>query len=115
MGSGIKGRADFLALGDWNVACSLCGRKRKGSMMEKNWQGLWRCPEHNEPRQPQDFVRAIIDIVTPPYVQVETDVNIQVCTYNSLAALPGYGLPGCMIPGRTVIFQGYDDTIPPET
>ena len=66
MGWPAKGRADFLALGSNNVECSLCGRKRKDYMLEKNWQGFYRCPEHNEPRQPQDFVRNVKDIITPP-------------------------------------------------
>lgn len=68
-----KGRADYLDLGDWNAVCSMCGRKRKASTMEKNWQGMYRCPEHNEPRQPQDFVRGIPDIQTPPWVQPPAD------------------------------------------
>lgn len=71
-----KGRADYLELGDWNAACSMCGRKRKASTMVKNWQGMWRCPEHNEPRQPQDFVRGIPDKQTAPWVQTQTDAFI---------------------------------------
>lgn len=63
------GRADYLALGDWNVVCFECGHKRKASTMKKNWQGYWVCPEHWEPRQPQDFVRAVPDQQTPPWVQ----------------------------------------------
>lgn len=65
----VRGPADFLALGDWNASCSICGRKRKASTMVQNWQGMWRCPEHNESRQPQDFVRGIPERVTPPWVQ----------------------------------------------
>jgi len=98
-----KGRADFLRLGDWNAACSMCGRKRKASEMVKNWQGYWRCPEHNEPRQPQDFVKGEADIQTPPWTQPETDINIEICTYNGLSAIPGYAIPGCSIPGRTLL------------
>ena len=63
------GRADHLLLGDWNVMCFECGFKRKASMMEKNWQGYYVCPEHNEPRHVQDFVRAIPDIQNCPWVQ----------------------------------------------
>ena len=63
------GRADFLRLGDWNVVCYQCGFKRKASQMEKNWQGYYVCPEHNEPRQTQDFVRAIMDPQTVPWAQ----------------------------------------------
>lgn len=68
-----KGRADYLALGDWNAACSMCGRKRKASELVRNWQGLMRCPEHNEPRQPQDFARGVKEVISPPWAQIETD------------------------------------------
>jgi hypothetical protein len=95
-----KGRADFYLEGDYNAACSMCGRKRKASTMVKNWQGYWRCPEHNEPRQSQDFVRAVADTTAPPWTQLEEDIDLQVCTYNGISAIPGLALPGCMIPGR---------------
>ena len=52
------GDADFLSLGDYNAVCFECGRKRKASTMKKHWQGHMVCPEHWEPRHPQDFVRA---------------------------------------------------------
>lgn len=63
------GKADFLQLGDWNAQCYQCGRKRKAGQMEKNWQGYYVCPEHNEPRQTQDFVRGIADRQTVPWAQ----------------------------------------------
>lgn len=63
------GRADYLELGGWNAVCYQCGRKRKASMLVRNWQGYYVCPEHNEPRQPQDFVRSVPDVQTPPWVQ----------------------------------------------
>lgn len=64
---------DYLALGEWNIACSMCGRKRKSSELVKNWQGMWRCPEHNDERHPQDFVRAVPDVQTVPYAQIPTN------------------------------------------
>ena len=64
-----KGRADYLELGDWNAQCFQCGRKRKASTMMRHWQGYYVCPEHWEPRQPQDFVRNVPDVQTPPWVQ----------------------------------------------
>lgn len=103
MGGPIKGRADYLALGDWNVACSECGRKRKASQMVKNWQGMWRCPEHNESRHPQDFVRGVQDVQTVPFSQPQIDETVYICSYNSMSAYPGYAYPGCMIPGRTLL------------
>jgi hypothetical protein len=65
----MRGRADYLELGDWNAVCFECGRKRKASYLEKNWQGYYVCPEHNEPRQPQDFVRSVEDNQSPPWAQ----------------------------------------------
>ena len=63
------GRADYLAPGDYNAMCSRCGKKFKASMLRRHWQGMYRCDKCWEPRQPQDFVRAIPDVQTPPIVQ----------------------------------------------
>ena len=63
------GRADYYADGDHNAVCYECGRKRKASTLKRHWQGYWVCPEHWEPRHPQDFVRNVPDIQTPPWVQ----------------------------------------------
>jgi hypothetical protein len=102
MSGPTKGRADHLVLGDYNAVCSLCGFKRKASTMVKNWQGWYRCPEHNEPRQPQDFVRGEPDIQTVPWAQPPTFIYEQICTLNSISAIPGAAGPGCMIPGNRV-------------
>lgn len=55
--------------GDWNAMCFQCGMKKKASDLVRNWQGYWVCPEHNEPRQPQDFARGTMDVQTPPWTQ----------------------------------------------
>ena len=65
----MTGPADYLAIGDYNAVCFECGRKRKASTLRKHWQGYYVCPEHWEPRQPQDFVRSIPDVITPPWAQ----------------------------------------------
>jgi hypothetical protein len=103
MANPLKGRADHLVVGDWNAVCSMCGRKRKATELVQNWQGMWRCPECNEPRQPQDFVRGIADIITPPFVQPPESIYIEICTFNGISAIPLYAIPGCSIPGRTQI------------
>lgn len=108
MGGPTKGRSDRLELGDWNVACSMCGRKRKSSEMVRNWQGLWRCPEHNEPRQPQDFVRAVPDVQAVPFSQPETDIDIAICSFNGMSAIPDYALPDCSLPDNPT----FDPTLP---
>ncbi len=113
MSNPIKGEADHVVPGDWNAVCSMCGAKRKASKMVRNWQGQWRCPQHNESRQPQDFVRGVADIITPPWVQPPEAIYIEICTFNGLSAIPGLGLPGCMIPGRSVFELGEQYPIPP--
>lgn len=104
MSGPTKGRSDNYVPGDWNVACSMCGRKRKASELVRNWQGQWRCPEHNEPRQPQDFVRAVPDVQSVPFAQPETDIEIFIC---SISAIPACAIPGCSIPGFEVFCPGY--------
>lgn len=75
--SGI-GKADFLVDGDWNALCFECGRKFKASTMRRHWQGYYVCEQHWEPRQPQDFVRSVPDVQTPPWVQPMADVMARV-------------------------------------
>jgi hypothetical protein len=103
MGSISKGHADYFKLDDWNARCSICGAKFKASELVKNWQGLYRCPPCNEPRHPQDFVRGVQDIQTPAWAQVDEDIDILICTLQGISAIPGYAIPGCMLPGRPFI------------
>lgn len=91
------GPYDYYVEGDWNAACSMCGRKRKASGMERNWQGMWRCPEHNEPRHPQDFVRAVPDNPTPPWVQPESDTFVGICFPDDQTGIAKYAVAGCAI------------------
>lgn len=102
MSGPTKGPNDYYLPGDWNVACSMCGRKRKASQMVKNWQGMWRCPEHNEPRQPQDFVRATHDVQTVPFSQPETDIDLLICTLNGVSAIPDGAISDCSIPDNPI-------------
>ena len=64
-----KGRADYLALGDWNATCDVCGKKFKASMLRKRWDNLMVCQLDWEPRQPQDFVRGVPDDQVPPWTR----------------------------------------------
>lgn len=100
----MSGRADLLVLGDWNAVCSMCGRKRKASTLVKNWQGLYRCPEHNEARHPQDFVRGLPDGVPPPWVQpMPADQFIAMCTMNGQSAITDYAVADCSIADSDII------------
>lgn len=100
----MKGRRDYYHPGDWNAVCSMCGRKRKASELVRNWQGMYRCREHNEARQPQDFVRGVQEVISPPWTQPPKDTYVVFCTLEGMAAIPDYAIPGCMVPGNYVLF-----------
>lgn len=95
------GQADYLLLGDWNTQCYQCGHKAKASQLVKNWQGFYVHPQHNEPRQMQDFVRAVPDNQIPPWVQPWPGV---VYTYTNSTIGIGDGV--------TASFQGGDGLYP---
>lgn len=95
-----SGRADHLVLGDWNAVCYQCGRKRKASTLMRHWQGFYVCKEHWEPRQTQDFVRNIPDVITPPWAQpMPADTFRQTCSLVGRQAVAGLGEAGCAIAG----------------
>ena len=110
MGYPPRGHADFLAPGDYNARCSICAQKYKASELVQNWMGMYRCQRCNEPRQPQDFVRGVQDVITVPWSQPTLSEYVQICTFNGQSAVCGYSIAGCMIAGRSVI--SYDETIP---
>ena len=95
-----RGRADYLELGDNNVACYECGRKRKASTMRRHWQGYYVCPAHHEPRQEQDFVRNVLDNQMPPWTQPPAPTAFRVyCAPNDVTAIASYAVATCMIAG----------------
>jgi hypothetical protein len=104
------GRADHLELGTWNAVCYQCGRKNKANTLVKNWQGYWACPEHNEVRQPQDFVRASSDTENPPWTQpMPAPIFVGVCGPNDQSAIAESAVAGCVIAGY--VSPSYDPTV----
>lgn len=75
----------------------MCGRKRKASDLVQNWQGMWRCPEHNESRHPQDFVRTPQDNQLPPFVQPQTFYFVGICDPEGVTAIADYAVAECCI------------------
>lgn len=65
----MTGRADYLELGSWNAVCYFCGFKHKAADLRRHWQGFYVCERCWEPRQTQDFVRAVPENMTPPWAQ----------------------------------------------
>ena len=101
------GQADYYAPGDYNAQCYQCSRKFKFSMLTRNWQGYYVCPEHWEPRQPQDFVRGIPDNQAVPQAQPWPAPEFApFCT--STSAISGIAEAGCMIAGSSLIPSWYN-------
>lgn len=101
MGYPGKGKADYLALGDFNAACAECARKFKASEMIQLPDGvpggrMYVCPEHWNARQPQDFVRGIPDKMASPWQQpiIMTDF-VNICT--TTTAIADYAFADCAI------------------
>jgi hypothetical protein len=60
--------------GGWNVICDRCGFKKKNTEVKLEWDNLIVCKEYCwEPRQPQDFVRAIPDMKPVPMARPDSD------------------------------------------
>lgn len=102
MGIPGKGRADYWEAGSWNAYCSMCGRKRKANQMVRNWQGMYRCPEHDEPRQTQDFARGVPENIGVPWAQEPQPQFIFTCSINTRSAVAGVGEAGCMTAGNPI-------------
>jgi hypothetical protein len=60
------------AKGDWLAICDQCGRQYKASELRLRWDNLMVCSGDWEPRQPQDFVHGVADIMSPPWTRPES-------------------------------------------
>lgn len=102
----VKGPRDYLQLGTWNSICDRCGFKFKASELKLEWDGLYVCEKCFEPRQPQDFVRGVADVQTPPWTRPDgAEIFIyptDVCTVFNSQGIVGIGVVGCMVVGRVL-------------
>ena len=62
------GHADYLRNGTYNGICDRCGSKFKFSDLKLEWDGLYVCTANGcwEPRQPQDYVKGVMDDMSVP-------------------------------------------------
>lgn len=107
----MKVTNDRFVPGDWNAACYRCGRKRKASEMKKQWQGYYVCPEHWEPRHPQEFAKGVTEQPAAPWVQNRPEwVPRYVCDPVTMTAIPDKAIPDCAMP-EYISPSFYDDTL----
>lgn len=69
----LRGPKDYLKIGDWNCFCDRCGFKYKASELRKEWQGFMVCGGCYEPRNEQDFLRAVKEKPAPPFSRPRND------------------------------------------
>lgn len=81
--------------GDWKAICDVCGREFKASRIKRRWDNLMVCSEDWEPRQPQDFVRGVIDVQTPPWIRDEAQ---DIFTNAKMPLIAGMGIAGASFP-----------------
>ena len=53
----LRGKNDFLRLGDWKAVCDVCGVVFHGSELRRRWDGFMVCSDDYEQRHPQDLIR----------------------------------------------------------
>lgn len=86
--------------GSWNGICDSCGRQYKAPELRKRWDGFYVCSLCYEPRQPQDFVRGVVDQQAPPWTRpVPTEVFDVFCTAEGRQSIAGMSVPGCWVAG----------------
>ena len=90
----IKGPADYLEFGKWNVICQRCGVKYKNDEVEREWTGLLVCKvKCFDTRHPQDFVRSKPDDTSVPYTSPPpTDIDVDV-TYDTTTGVQDHTIP----------------------
>lgn len=74
--------------GQWKAVCDVCGQRFDNVDMQKRWDGLMVCKKDWEPRQPQDFTRAKVDIQSLPWTRPESTnysfiLGLNILTENS--------------------------------
>lgn len=58
--------------GSWNVIDDVTGFKEKAGDLKERWDGIRTTKENWEPRHPQDFIKAVKDDMSVPYVRPRT-------------------------------------------
>lgn len=90
--------------GQWVADCDRCGFTYLAEELKLEWDGFMVCPKCWEPRQPQDFVRAKVDIQAPPWTRpepIDKFTNL-FCTPEGSSSYPALAMPGCAVPGKDI-------------
>ena len=87
---------NYYKAGTWNCICEVCGTQVKSDEIIKRWDGRLVCRLCFEPRHSLDFIRAIPDNNTVPFVAPEpTDTFIYVCYLEASQGIADTGQADC--------------------
>lgn len=109
----------YYVRGDHNAQCDECGLGYKFSGLKLRWDNAWVCSGCWEPRQPQDFVRAVKDdpsvrvarprIVASPVTTLVGNITASSTTIN-IATGSGVNFPATS--GNHLLLQIQSSTDP---
>lgn len=86
----------YYKAGTWNCICEVCGSQVKSDEIIKRWDGRLVCRADFEPRHSLDFIRAIPDNNTVPFVAPEgEDVYVFVCYLEYSQGIADLGQADC--------------------
>ena len=89
---------NYYKAGTWNCICQVCGKQVKSDEIVKRWDGLLVCRSDFEPRHSLDFIRAIPERGTVPFVSPEPDdLIIFVCYIEASQGRADVGEADCAI------------------
>ena len=93
--------------GDWKTVCDACGRLFKASQLKKRWDGVMVCEADYETRQPQDFVRGVLDTQAPPWVRPQVQeqyTQAPLCSVVTIQAVADIGVADCAMSDRPLVY-----------
>lgn len=116
--------------GQWRAWCQVCGRPLLSDDIVRRWDNLLVGPECWEPRHPQEYLKVRPETSgklpwrapepstadgSPSYPALPPGVPAaDFCTPQGRSAIPGEGIPGCMIPSVALSETIINNTFPPD-
>ena len=101
-------RKTWFKSGQWNAVCDVCGFNFKNTQLQRRWDGLMVCKDDWEVRHPQELIRPIADLQSPPWTRPNvaevfvpvTNSATQGCSVLGVYSMAGVGTAGCMLAGN---------------
>lgn len=89
--------------GTWDAQCDECGFGFKFTRLSLRWDNAWVCGSCWEPRQPQDFQRAVRDDPSVPVARprIGLPTNVGLWSNNFSWIIPWANNVGVVIPWTT--------------